>query len=457
MRFLLAMVLGKCAALATKIASKFTKINGTNFPGIVALRICPDFIGRVNRPKTVIGVTGTNGKTTTSNMLADVLRNAGYKVLNNSYGSNIKFGIAACLLSGVTLFNKEKYEIAVLEIDERSCLRIYPYLKPDYIVCTNLSRDSLYRNAHPYYIFNLLDKYLPDESTLILNANDLISSRLKKNNKHVFYGMDRMEGDTDTDDNLENDSRVCPECHNLLKYEYRKYNQIGRVYCPHCGYHSPDPQFSASALDYDKKAVTVRYSEGEVTVHMVSNSIYNIYNQVAAVALLKQLGLDDSRIVKAFEGINIVSSRYQLPERVNDVDIITIMAKAGTPAISGVLDYVRKEPGEKEVILFLEDTELNKTYSEHIVWLYESDFEFLLDDSITNIVICGVREQDVYLRLLLAGIPEEKITLAHTVDKVAGCLKLKKNTSVYIVHDIFKMEDRDLTKKMIKERLNRGE
>ena len=149
MRFFLAMVLGKCAALATKIASKFTKYNGTNFPGIVALKICPDFIGRVNRPKTVIGVTGTNGKTTTSNMLADALKNAGYKVLNNSYGSNIKFGIAACLLSGVTLFNREKYEIAVLEIDERSCLRIYPYLKPDYIVCTNLSRDTLYRNAHP--------------------------------------------------------------------------------------------------------------------------------------------------------------------------------------------------------------------------------------------------------------------------------------------------------------------
>ena len=219
MRFALAMLAGKLTALATKIVSKFSKINGTNFPGIVVLKICPDFIGKVNRPKTVIGVTGTNGKTTTSNMLADVLRNAGYKVLNNSYGSNIKFGIAACLLNGVTLFNKEKYEIGVLEIDERSCLRIYPYLKPDYIVVTNLTRDTLYRNAHPYYIFNLLNEYIPDETTMILNANDLISSRLKPNNKHIFYGVDKMEGDTADDINLENDARVCPVCHNLTKYE----------------------------------------------------------------------------------------------------------------------------------------------------------------------------------------------------------------------------------------------
>lgn len=457
MRFILAMVLGKCAALATKIASKFTKINGTNFPGIVALRICPDFIGRVSRPKTVIGVTGTNGKTTTSNMLADVLRNAGYKVLNNSYGSNIKFGIAACLLSGVTLFNREKYEIAVLEIDERSCLRIYPYLKPDYIVCTNLTRDTLYRNAHPQYIFSLLDKYIPDETTMILNANDLISSRLKKNNKRIFYGVDRMPGDTDIDDSLENDSRVCPECHNLLKYDYRKYNQVGRVYCPVCGYHSPDPDFSAAELDYENNLVTIRNEGHKMTVNMVSNSIYNIYNQIAVVALCKQLGLSDEKIIRAFGNINIVRSRYQKPETVNGVNIVTIMAKGETPAVSSVMDYVRKEPGEKEVILYLEDSKLNKDYSEVMTWLYENDFEFLRNDDITNIVITGIREQDLYLRLLLAGIPEERISLAHTVDRAADFLKLKKGTSVYIIHDIYKMEDRDLTKKMIIERLNRGE
>ena len=190
---------------------------------------------------------------------------------------------------------------------------------------------------------------------------------------------------------------------------------------------------------------------------MASNSIFNNYNQTAVISVLKELGLSNEKIEKAFEGINIVSSRYQQPEIINDVKIITIMAKGGTPAISGVLDYVRNEPGEKEVVLYLEDSKLNSTYSEHMVWLYENDFEFLNDENISHVLTCGVREDDVDLRLLLAGIPEEKITLAHTVDNVADTLYLKKGTSVYIVHDIFKMEDRDLTKKMIKERLNSGE
>ena len=69
LRFLLALWLAKLSVPALKI----TRHNGTDFPGSLALKLCPDFLKYVGRPKTIIAVTGTNGKTTVSNLLADTL------------------------------------------------------------------------------------------------------------------------------------------------------------------------------------------------------------------------------------------------------------------------------------------------------------------------------------------------------------------------------------------------
>ena len=122
--------------------------NATYYPGKLALDMCPGFMGMLDKPKTIIGVTGTNGKTTVSNMINDILIDNGYKIINNKYGSNIDAGIATTLLQGATLFGKSKKEIAVLEIDERSAPKVFPYITPTYLICTNIFRDSLMRNAH---------------------------------------------------------------------------------------------------------------------------------------------------------------------------------------------------------------------------------------------------------------------------------------------------------------------
>ena len=140
------------AAKLSSVALKTLKRNATNFPGQLAIKICPDFIGRIDKPKTIIGVTGTNGKTTVCNMIEDVLRANGYEFIDNSYGSNINSGITTALISGVNVKGKAKKDLAVLEIDERSAPRVYPYLTPTYLVCTNLFRDSLMRNAHTEFI-----------------------------------------------------------------------------------------------------------------------------------------------------------------------------------------------------------------------------------------------------------------------------------------------------------------
>ena len=172
LRYYLALWAAKLSILALKI----THHNGTNFPGIVALKICPNFLKYASKPEKIIAVTGTNGKTTSANMILDMLTLEGYDVLNNKAGSNIASGISTSLIYGMTFFGKCKHKVGVFEVDERSAKRVYPYLKPQYMLVTNLSRDSIMRNAHPEYIADFLSENIPKETKLVLNADDLISS-----------------------------------------------------------------------------------------------------------------------------------------------------------------------------------------------------------------------------------------------------------------------------------------
>jgi UDP-N-acetylmuramoylalanine-D-glutamate ligase len=150
--------------------------NATLFPGILATRLCPDFLSHIGKPERIIAVTGTNGKTTVCNLIDDILESCGIRVLDNRLGSNVEAGVITSLISGSTIFGRSKYQTAVFEIDERSSRRIYPHVRPDFIVITNLFRDSIMRNAHPEYIADIISSSVPASSKLILNGDDLISA-----------------------------------------------------------------------------------------------------------------------------------------------------------------------------------------------------------------------------------------------------------------------------------------
>ena len=122
LRFLLALWMAKLSVPALKI----TRHNGTDFPGSLALRLCPNFLHYIGKPRKIIAVTGTNGKTTVSNLLGDLLEKNGYQVLSNRSGSNITSGISTTLLKGCDLLGRPKkgYDLAVLEVDERASVRI---------------------------------------------------------------------------------------------------------------------------------------------------------------------------------------------------------------------------------------------------------------------------------------------------------------------------------------------
>ena len=458
MRFFIALWTAKIAKITIKIFGKLLKLNGSHFPGNVANKISPNFLSKIGKPKTIITVTGTNGKTTTCNLIIDCLEKNGYKVLNNRFGSNVRGGITTSLLSGVNIFNKSKYDIAVLEVDERSSKKIYPYIKPTYAVVTNLFRDSLKRNAHSEYIFNIINESLPDESTLILNADDMISNRLKEGkNKKVYFGIDKQETDGNEEVNIINDVRICPNCYTKLKFNFIRYHHIGSAYCEKCGYKSPEKDYSINKINYDENYILVSDNKNKeanpVKVKMVSDSLFNIYNQIATITVLKEVGIDTDNIVKSFENIQITKDRYK-KDIINGVEVINHLAKGYNPvACSIVFKYVKEEKGDKEVILLIEDYHDNRDGVEYISWFYDCDFEFLNDESIKKIVAMGIRAEDLKLRLLLAGVPEEKIAAIANEDNIQDYLSFRKDRAIYILYDMYEQPIVDKVNKEIKDKL----
>lgn len=448
LRFYFAMFMGKLARTTQRMLS----MNASYFPGKLAIKLCPDFLGRIDKPETIITVTGTNGKTTVCNMLLEILEKNGYDVLNNKAGSNINAGIASSLIAGSTMTGKAKKEIAIFEVDERSSKLVYPYIKPTYAVCTNLFRDSVHRNANPEFIFNIINSSLPESSHLILNADDLISSNLGEKNQKTYFAINRLPSDREESINLINDVRICPKCHKPLHYNYVRYHHIGNATCEHCGYASPVADYKAE-VQFDAGTMQIETPQGEENYNLISNSIFNVYNQVTAITVLKTFGFTYEQIKTSFDSLNIVESRYS-KDTVNHVDVITHMSKGQNPiACSCVFDYVANEPGKKEIILMLDDVFDRKGSSENMTWIFDCDFEFLNHPDITNIVISGVRCLDYRLRLLMAGVDDSKLVSTDKELDAPDYLKLNNTDSVFILHELYAESDAMKVRDKVKQKL----
>lgn len=442
-----------------KLIRKLMKLmhkNATNLPGKIAIKLYPKFINKIGKPKTVVAITGTDGKTTVNNLIIDILEKSGYKVLNNKLGSNIDAGIASALISGVNLKNKSKYDVAILEVDERSAPKIYPYVRPTYLICTNLFRDSIYRNAHPEFIFNVINNEIPKETKLILNADDPLSSQLGTENEKIFFSIGKMEGDKDEPENIINDLRICPKCYTKLKYNYSRYHHIGNVYCPNCDFKSPKAEYIVTKINSDKKYIIVNDNKEEEKYRLISSQLFNIYNEITVITFLREFGISSKKIKEALESIKITSSRYT-EDIIEGTKIITNVAKGlNSVACSCVFDSIRKDKNDKEIILVLDDYYEAKESSENISWIYDTDFEFLKATNIKRVIVGGKRAKDYYLRLLLAGFEKNKIFCDTNINNVHKYLSYEKNNDIYILYDIYNNKLRDKIKQNIINKIKKG-
>lgn len=447
LRFYFALIFARGTALVLKIIGR----KGTSMPGSWAIILCPDFLGRMPRPKTVIGITGTNGKTTVANMVEDVLESEGYDFMCNRSGTNVNTGVASTLISNSHFWGKPKKDLAIFELDERSAPKILPYIKPDIMLCTNIFRDSYKRNAHMEFITEILDKYIPDETKLVLNGDDLLCSGLKKDNERVYFGIKKQDGENNESHNIVMDIRNCPNCGAILQWDFIRYHHIGRATCPKCGFKSPELDYLAHDISADDSKMMVNIEGKEQEFPLANSNLINTYNSLSAIAFLSEFGLEPERISNAMKRLTINETRY-MEEEVEGKKVILHLAKGQNPvACSRVFENVRDYEGRKSLILFLDDYWDAKHSVENVSWYYDTDFEFLNDDSITQIIAAGARHWDVYVRLLMAGVPEDRIIHIEEYDKAALEVDPSKSDTTFILYDVYTIGLANDTKEQVKE------
>ena len=439
-RFHLAMLASKAVAFGLRLFHR----NGGQLPGVIALRICPDFLSHVGVPERTVFVTGTNGKTTTTNLIADLLTACGEQPLINRAGGNVTAGIASTLLKDATIGGRARRVYAVLELDERCAKQVFPHITPELIVVTNLYRDTFTRNAHVGYVADILSASLPAKAKLVLNADDLISGRLAPQcENRIYFALDELPGDTRAPEGIVNDLNACPACGGHLTYDYCHLGHVGRVRCDTCGLTNPAAAYEAVTVNTSDQLITVRENAApggpSERYHFSAGSVTDLYNLLSAITATRELGLSAQEIASALRsGVGIVESRYS--EVVAGGKRLVRIASKGENgmACSRGFANIRREPGSKAVVLMLEDYYMAKdpTSTEFIGWFYETDFEYLADPGIRQVVITGVRSEDMLLRALLAGIDPAKIACAKDGIEAANVVDWEHVDAVYYSHAI---------------------
>ena len=196
----------------------------------------------------------------------------------------------------------------LLEMDERSAQRILPYVKPDYLVCTNLQRDSMKRNAHVEFIFDFLNRNIPEKTVVISNADDLVSSQLVPENKHIYFGVALLDGEVPTNDSLVSDIVNCPNCGTRLQFSFRHYNHIGQATCPNCGFCNAKADFQVKKVE--NCTATIQHHDTTEIYPIPNDRITDIYNSAAVITFLRTYGISQQQVADCLKGSEIVKSRY---------------------------------------------------------------------------------------------------------------------------------------------------
>lgn len=446
-------LMGLLAARAAMLMLKLLKRNGTHYPGYLALKFCPDFLSYLAQPKKLIAITGTNGKTTSSNLILEVFQQTKLSIAHNSLGSNIQEGIITTLLRGSSFFGtKPIVDLVILEVDERVSPKIFPYIKPDILLITNLFRDSYRRNASVEFIADILDHSIPKSTKLVVNGDDVISSYLCRDNERFVFNMEALKNEPQIKDSLIKDVVSCPVCDQKLNYTFNRYHHIGRLICPKCMF--TNLKSNIAIINVDDK-VHIAFQDKVYYFPKIGENVTDFYNMTSAIATCIYAGLEMDFVQKSFESLKVVKSRFN-PTPLNNKNIIVMMSKDQNPvAASRVFDYIRRQNERKTAVIFINENSDHHSGSENTAYYYDANFEYLNQDHIVQVIVGGWRILDAKVRLLLAGISETKIYLAHDEVSTHKMVDLNRVDDVYILYgtktEPEALEIRDLLLKQIKQ------
>lgn len=425
MIFKLALLIGKLVYAIGKPLGK-----STNLPGEIALKICKKLFANFRIKGQILAVTGSNGKTTTANMVAHILKSNGYTVANNAKGSNLTGGVATTLITNSNFKGEISCDYVVLEVDERFSRLIFRDFAPDMMLVTNLFRDQLTRNGNVDVIISKLTEAIKPNTKLILNANDPISSMLAPDNERVYYSMDKTVLSTEESVNITHDCKVCPKCFAPMNYEYFHYNHIGKFECSKCGYKSSEPKYFAHDIDF----TSGKFSINEIETSTSYKSPFNFLNVTAAVALCSEAGIETAKAADAVSKFTVSRQRFDEFD-IGDRKAVMILSKNQNPvSFDQSISYViEDDEPEKTVIVYVNN--INHTNNKDTTWLYDISFG-RLKDTVSHIVCTGPRAYDLAVRLQIDDFDMDKVLVETDLPKLPQTVVNTKGT-VYVMTELY--------------------
>ena len=423
MRKLFAIIVCKLGRAVGKLIGK-----GSSMPGKFALKICPDILRRVELPKHIIAVTGSNGKTSTVEMIAAVLRADGKTVVYNEEGSNQIEGVATLVLTHATLGGKVKADVLLIESDERYAARTFQFFHPTEFVVTNLYRDQLTRNGHPESVYDAILPALHPETTLLLNADDPLSSCFARGRERVkWFGLDRCSVSSDAPSGVYHDGAYCPVCRAPMEYDYVHYNHIGAYRCTKCGHKKPRTDYTVTAGDLEKALVTI---DGGVEIALAFRSIYNIYNILAAYAACRECGVSGENAAAVLSNYLLKNGRMQTFRLGARHGTLLTSKHENSIAYDTNLRYIAASKRDC-VVLVIVDAVSRKYFTSETSWLWDIDFGQLNAPHVKRVVLAGRYCCDLAERFSYTEL--ENWSVETDIAAAAAALKSTGDEELYVV------------------------
>ncbi|MDJ0798365.1 MAG: Mur ligase family protein [Calothrix sp. MO_167.B12] len=349
-------------------------------PGSIARRIEPKLLQQLSQQvkNGVILIAGTNGKTTTSLLLREILERKGYRVAHNSTGANLENGLVTALMESSNLVGKLDVDYAILEVDENIVPKVLNPIQPRIILCLNLFRDQLDRYGEVDTISKRWTKAistLAPDTVVIPNADDptlcYLGQQLQQ--KVSFFGLTEPERYLEAIPHAV-DSIYCPRCGHSLDYQGVYLSHLGDFHCPSCGFSKSQPTLDSKEWQ------------------QVLIGLYNKYNTLAAATAAKELGIDTETIQATIPTFQAAFGRAEELE-VDGKRVRILLSK--NPVGTNETIRVVTESSDTTTLLVLNDRIQD---GEDVSWIWDVDTEKLVARGGT-LVVSGDRVYDMALRL----------------------------------------------------------
>jgi len=412
LRLSAALAVAKVSAVGIR---RLGRGGGTSAPGVLANRIDPSLLTKLSArlPSGAIVVAGTNGKTTTARMIADILESGGHAVIHNRSGSNLVRGVVAAFADEASLGGHPGGDVGVIETDEAAFPDVVRLARPRIILLNNLFRDQLDR----YGELDTISKrwraalaHLDERTTVVVNGDDPALAQMTEGlaAKRATFGLNETQHRLEALPHAA-DAATCRACGVDLHYDALYLSHLGDWRCPSCDRARPPLELIGGEIELrgvESLAMTVRRADdGALRLEVGVPGLYNAYNVLAATAVARVAGIADETIVAALAAFRSAFGRI---ERVTYQGRTLTLALVKNPVgFNEVLRMLTAATGGLTVPTLIA---INDLYADgrDVSWLWDVDFE-LLADGTAPLSTTGLRGADMANRLKYAGIGDDRL------------------------------------------------